>query len=186
MRLLAASALAAVLLSAPTARLHAQHCWPSAVVIVLRDARGRVVDPREGYEVSVSPPPSPKADHRFAIRTLGPAWGARPPLAGDTVPAMTWAGAGACAIDITQVTIRRRDGRTMRLLPNVHVNTQRHPGQSTWVIDTPPFHAGTFRLGLCRLPLVSEPNTWAVVPATSWVRDSGLPPGPCVDPAKQP
>ncbi|HET6762086.1 MAG TPA: hypothetical protein VFH27_00405 [Longimicrobiaceae bacterium] len=182
MRLPVAAGLAASLLLVSTLPLRAQHCWPSAVVLVLRDARGRVVDPGRGYQISVAPQPSPKVDFRYAIRTLGSGWGERPPLAGDTVPAMTWAGAGACAIDITEVTIRRSDGRTMRLLPNVHVNTQRHPGQSTWVIDTPPFRAGTFRLALCTLPAANPSHRWAVVPATSWVRDSGLPPGPCADP----
>jgi hypothetical protein len=181
MRLLAAAALAAVLLPASTAPLHAQHCWPSAVVIALRDARGRVADPGRGYTVSISPQASPKVDFRYEIRTLDASWQERPPLAGDTVAALTWVGRGACAIDISEVSIRRSDGATMRLMPNVHVNTQRRPGQSKWVIDTPPFRAGTYRLALCTLPRGSA-EPWAVVPATSWVREHGLPPGPCSDP----
>ncbi|MDB4952394.1 MAG: hypothetical protein JWM27_5043 [Gemmatimonadetes bacterium] len=167
--------LAAALLSASPAQ--AQHCWPTAVAIVLRDSHGRVVDAKAADEVAVAPRPSRDADFSFALRQLGPEWGT-PALSTDTVPSSVWMGRGTCSIDIDTVTVRR--GRwVMRLLPGIHVNSLRRPGRSVYVVDTPRFRPGTYRLSLCELPKVPM-DAPAVIPATAWVRERrGGDPSPC-------
>ena len=166
MRSIALLAIAAALSAVAPIALTAQHCWPTAVVIVLRDSAGRAADPSKADEVAVSPGRSPEADFAYGIGPLRYV-NAHPPLRVDSLPNLVWTGRGACAIDIDTVTVRRGSA-VMRLLPAIHVNSLRTPAQSTWVVDTPPFRAGTYRLALCTLP-TPPVNTFGLVPASAWV-----------------
>jgi hypothetical protein len=177
MRVLSTALPAACLAAlASSSALPAQHCWPTLVVIVLRDSAGQVADAGRADEVTVSPQATPAADFSHGIRTVDDAWGA-PPLGVDTVPSLVWTGRGACAIDVEQVTVRR-GGQTMRLLADVHVNSLRRPGPSAWVVDTPPFRAGTYRLALCALP-PGEVGAPTLVPAAAWVPADASPARSC-------
>jgi hypothetical protein len=158
----------AVLLLAIGGRAEAQHCWPSSVALVLRDASGAISSGKMLKTASYTPAPSREVDFRVELRLLGPE-AAAGLAGGDSVPVLYWWGRGACRIDITQVVVRR-NGREMRLLLDVHLDTQRRPGASDYVIDTPPFRAGTWRLPWCGIPAPRSTSQPALIPADRWVR----------------
>src|SRR5688572_33015381 len=98
---------AAVMLAATPAA--AQHCWPSLIALVVRDARGAVIDPAPLMRDSVrySPARGETADfvvRRALIRPLDTNAFDRP---GGT-PVIAWYGQGACRVDMREVVVRAR------------------------------------------------------------------------------
>ena len=166
MRIRTLAALAAGLMLAATPAA-AQHCWPSMIALVLRDANGAVIDPSRD-SIRYSPARGETAD--FMVRRVL----IRP---GDTnsfdrpggMPVMGWYGQGACRVDMREVVVRG-NGKVMRLWMDLHIDTQAHPGSSTFLLEAPPLADGTWRLDVCRLP-DGESHVYAPIP-TRWVRVS--------------
>ena len=95
-------AAAAVMLAATPAA--AQHCWPSMIALVVRDASGAVIDPAPLMLDSVrySPARGETADfvtRRALIRPLDTNRFDQP---GGT-PVIAWYGQGACRVDMREV-----------------------------------------------------------------------------------
>ena len=165
---LALPALALTMIAGPAA---AQHCWPTEIVLVVQDARGAVIDPRPLMD---SLQYSPRRGHRdtvadFAVRGVlidsldTNRWGR-----GET-PVISWHGRGDCRVDMREVVLRR-GGVAMRLWMDLHLDSEREPGASTYRLRTPPFASGTWRLDVCELP-EGESRRYVVIPPR-WVRVS--------------
>ncbi len=155
-------------LTASAAR--AQHCWPSSVGLVVRDGAGAVLDPAALDSVAYSPQPSEPADFRvepWRVTAVGlPGAGAK-----DSVTVLLWYGRGRCRIEMDEVVLREGD-REMRLRLHVRVDTELRPGPSSYLLDLPPFAAGTFELdwddrggGRSAEPLVIPAGRWRRVDA---------------------
>jgi hypothetical protein len=161
-RFVSSLVLAALLALVPAAAA-AQHCWPAAVTLLLRDRAGAPIDPRE-VEVAYHPQPSDTADFRVVVEPLDAAVAERLSVPGAV--ALHWQGRGHCRIDIDSVVVRR-GGRSMRLLPGIHLNSLQAPGPSVFLVEAPPFSADTYLLD--PLPPGSLPPP-TLVPATAWRR----------------
>lgn len=170
------SILLALLLAMTAAPAAAQHCWPSTVALLVQDGRGGVSDPVRLDSIAYAPLPDPDtADFVVKPDTINVA-DVRD--FGGTTPVLAWWGKGDCRIDVREVVLRR--GREMmRLWMDLHVKTQQNPGPSQFLLETPPFGTGTWRLDVCALPEGGEP-AFTVVPGR-WTRvsasgDPGTPP----------
>jgi hypothetical protein len=159
----------ALALSLVAGRAAAQHCWPTSIALVVRDERGAVIDPSPLMD-SVSFSPGRREGADFAVRVVR----IHPASTNDFdrpggIPAITWYGQGACRVDMREVVLRR-GGAAMRLWMDLHLDSERRPGSSDFILKAPPFAAGTWRLDVCALP---EPkvNTYASIPPR-WVRVS--------------
>ena len=152
--------------SAGEARGH--HCWPAMVGLVVRDSAGTVLEPGKLDSIAYAPLASPEAD--FSVRSWQVAPGESGGLAtgGRGLQTLMWAGRGRCRVDIDEVVLRH-GGREMRLRTAVRVNTSRKPGPSVYLIDLPPFQAGTFELRWDDPPGGDDAKP-AVVPASLWRR----------------
>lgn len=166
-------AAAIVLTATPAA---AQHCWPSTIALLVRDAHGGVIDPQRLDSVAYAPMPDPDtADFRVGPERINVADSHD---SEGTTPVLAWRGHGDCRVDVREVVLRR--GReVMRLWMDLHVRTLGHPGPSQFLLTTPPFGTGTWRLDVCALPKGSHP-AFTVVPER-WTRvsasgDPGTPP----------
>jgi hypothetical protein len=164
------TAVACVCASAGVAR--AQHCWPAMVGLVVRDSAGAVMDPGALDSIAYAPLPSPRAD--FVVRT----WRVPPARSrglakegSNGLTTLLWAGRGYCRVDIDEVVIRE-GGREMRLRMAVRVNSRRSPGGSVYLIDLPPFQAGTFELPWDN-PAGGDDSEPALIPASRWRRVDG-------------
>jgi hypothetical protein len=162
-------AAAAVLTCLLPAAASAQHCWPTSFALVVRGPNGAVIDPRPLLDSLRSSPASTReVDFRTEVINLDP---------GDTnadrgasgMPAIVWYGQGACRVDVREVVLRR-GGVVMRLWMDVHLDSQRRPGPSDYLLKTPPLEDGTWRLDVCVLP-TPRVNTRAAIPSR-WVRVS--------------
>lgn len=161
-------AVAGLALSA--ARAAAQHCWPSIIALELRDASGAVIDPAPLMPDSVrwSPPRGESADFMTRRVLIHP---------GDTnafnqpggTPMIAWYGQGDCRVDMREVVVRA-GGHVMRLWMDLHIDTERHPGRSSYLLKAPPLADGTWRLDVCELPRGAEFG-YASIPLR-WVRVS--------------
>lgn len=125
----------------------AQHCWPSAVALLVRDERGTLIHPNEltSYTYTPQPPDSSGQAHQVRGRT-DDRWAPRAPRG---THALYWFGQGRCRVYLDEVVLRRGDA-VMRLRLNLRLDTDLHPGPTEYLIDTPAFQPGTFEL---RLPL---------------------------------
>lgn len=158
----------ATVLAASAAR--AQHCWPSSVGLVVRDSLGAVMDPGALDSVAYSPQPRRGLDFRvdpWRVTAAGLPKG-QPK---DSVTVLLWHGRGRCRIEMDEVVLRQ-DGREMRLRLRMRVDTNLRPGPSSYLLDLPPFAAGTFELewedregGTWEEPLVIPPGRWRRVDA---------------------
>lgn len=169
------AALGLVLAASPAA---AQHCWPSMIALVVRDARGEVMNPGPLMDsLRYSPARRETADFVVRAALVHP---------GDTnafdqpggTPSIVWYGQGDCRVDMREVVLRA-PGVVMRLWMDLHLDTQRRPGPSSYLLKTPPLANGTWRLDVCRLPEGTN-GGYAPIP-TRWVRvsergDPGTPP----------
>jgi hypothetical protein len=171
---------ALVLAATPAA---AQHCWPSAIALFVRDARGGLVDPRPLMDsLQYAPRRLETADFVVRVVLIHPDDTNSSDRPGGT-PAITWYGQGDCRIDMREVVLRRGPV-VMRLWVDLHVDTQARPGSSTFLLKTPPFATGTWRLDVCRLP-DGQTHVYAPIP-TRWVRvsESGDPGTPWQPPQR--
>lgn len=132
--------LACAALATPAA---AQHCWPSSVALLVRDEQGALIHPRalDDYTWTLERPDS--ADMGFQVRRL------TADRSGSLAPAGThalyWWGRTDCRVYLDEVVLARGDG-VMRLRLNLRLSTQRDPGPTEYVIDTPAFRPGTWEL----------------------------------------
>ncbi|HEV7589741.1 MAG TPA: hypothetical protein VGO40_16620 [Longimicrobium sp.] len=147
----------------------AQHCWPTSIALVVRDAAGAVVDPRPLMDsVQYSPRRREPADFMVRVALIHP---------NDTnsfdrpggIPAITWYRQGDCRVDVREVVLRRGPV-VMRLWMDLHLDSQARPGSSDFLLKSPPFAPGTWRLDVCRLPQ-GKMHAYAPIP-TRWVRVS--------------
>jgi hypothetical protein len=173
MRIRIAALLAAglALAAAPAA---AQHCWPSMIALVVRDTSGAVIDPGPLMDsLRFSPARGETADFVTRRALIRPNDTNRFDQPGGT-PVIAWYGQGDCRVDMREVVLRR-GAVAMRLWMDLHVDTQAHPGSSTFLLKSPAFASGTWRLDVCRLPR-GDSHVYASIP-TRWVRvsDSGDP-----------
>jgi hypothetical protein len=157
-------ALAAMLVAAPAA---AQHCWPSIVALVVRDADGTVIDPARLDSIAYEPESGATADFRVRPVRIDP--GDQNSFARGQTPTLAWSGQGDCRVDMREVVLRR-GGEVMRLWMDLHLATGTHPGPSTFILDTPAFGAGTWRLDVCELSR-GDLDGFAPIPAR-WARVS--------------
>jgi hypothetical protein len=156
----------------------AQHCWPSMIALVVRDADGAVINPAPLMRDSVrySPARGETADfvvRRALIRPLDTNRFDQP----GGMPVIAWYGQGACRVDMREVVVRAR-GKVMRLWMDLHIDTQARPGSSSFLLKAPPLADGTWRLDVCALP-EGESHVYTPIP-TRWVRvspsgDPGIP-----------
>ncbi|HEU4556509.1 MAG TPA: hypothetical protein VFS20_01625 [Longimicrobium sp.] len=166
-------ALALALIATPAA---AQHCWPSTIALLVRDARGGTIDPERLDSIAYTPTADPDtADFRVRREHIN--------IADShdfdgTTPVLAWRGHGDCRVDVREVVLRR-GGEVMRLWMDLHVHTLRKHGPSQFLLATPPFGAGTWRLDVCAMPEGDQP-AFTVLPER-WTRvsasgDPGTPP----------
>lgn len=157
--------LAAMMLAATPAA--AQHCWPSMIALVLRDANGAVIDPSTD-SIRYSPARGETAGfvvRRVLIRPDDTNAFDRP---GGT-PVMAWYGQGDCRVDMREVVIRN-GGKVMRLWMDLHIDTLSRPGRSSYLLEAPPLADGTWRLDVCGLER-KPGDGYEPIPAR-WVRVS--------------
>ena len=164
---------AAVMLAATPAA--AQHCWPSMIALVVRDANGGVIDPAPLMRDSVRYSPGRGETADFVVRRalIHPNDTNSFDRPGGT-PVIAWYGQGACRVDMREVVVRAR-GKVMRLWMDLHIDTQARPGSSSFLLKAPPLADGTWRLDVCALP-EGESHVYTPIPMR-WVRvsDSGDP-----------
>ena len=164
------SALLAAGLALAATPAAAQHCWPSMIALVVRDANDVVIDPAPLMRDSVrySPARGETADfavHRALIRPLDTNQFNQP----GGMPVIAWYGQGACRVDMREVVVRAQ-GKVMRLWMDLHIDTQARPASSSFLLKAPPLADGTWRLDVCALP-EGESHVYTPIPLR-WVRVS--------------
>lgn len=153
--------LASVAMARPAA---AQHCWPSSVALLVRDEAGTLIHPRELSGYTYTPERPDSSDQGFQVRRLaGDRWASAP----EGTHALHWYGRGDCRVQVDEVVLRRGE-RVMRLRMNLRLDTDADPGPTEYVIDTPPFAAGTWELALPLPP--GRTGGAAAVTADRWRR----------------
>lgn len=158
--------LASVATSAGKAR--GQHCWPAMVGLVVRDSAGAVLEPGRLDSIAYAPLASREADFSVGSWQIAPAESGGLAASGSGLPTLMWAGRGRCRVDIDEVVLRY-GGREMRLRTAVRVNTLVNRGPGVYLVDLPPFQAGTFELRWDDPPGGDDAEP-AVIPASSWRR----------------
>jgi hypothetical protein len=147
----------------------AQHCWPTSIALLVRDERGAALDPRPLMDsLRYSPARGETADFVVRVVRIHPASTNDFDRPGG-IPMITWYGQGDCRVDVREVVLRR-GGRVMRLWMDLHLDAGRHPGAGDFILETPPFAAGTWRLDVCSLPTPAT-GRYASIPPR-WVRVS--------------
>jgi hypothetical protein len=147
----------------------AQHCWPTSIALVVRDEHGQVIDPRPLMDsMRYSPRRLETADFVVRVVLIHPNDTNSFDRPGGT-PAITWYGQGDCRVDMREVVLRR-GAEVMRLWMDLHLDSQARPGSSDFLLKSPPFAPGTWRLDVCRLP-PGKTHSYALIP-TRWVRVS--------------
>jgi hypothetical protein len=171
-------ALALTLIAGPAA---AQHCWPSTIALLVRDARGAVLDPQRLDSIAYAPMPDPDtADFRVRPERINVA--DSNDFEGKT-PVLAWRGRGDCRVDVREVVLRR--GRqVMRLWMDLHVRTlgPGRRGPSQFLLETPPFGTGTWRLDVCTMPAGDQPAFTPIPGRWTRVSASGEPGTPAQAP----
>ena len=143
----------------------AQHCWPSNVALLVRDETGTLIHPRELNGYTYAPERPDSSDQGFRVRRLtADRWG---PQAPEGTHALYWWGQGDCRVLLDEV-VPRRGEQVMRLRLNLRLDTDTGPGPTEYVIDTPPFQAGTWALALPLPP--GRIDGAAAVTADRWRR----------------
>ena len=139
----------------------AQICGPAQINYVIRDGKGRIIDPR-----TLKP-------SNF-VNEKGEFWKREPGEVGLHVPdkkdikarSITYWGGASCVLKLDEVTIQI--GKTkMRLLFDLSLNSYNDSAHCRKVIDSLPFAQGTFRL---------EPTTENEIAATKWKKVVEAPP----------
>lgn len=167
MRIRTLAALAAGLMLAATPAA-AQHCWPSMIALVLRDANGAVIAPPPMDSIRYAPARRETSDfvvRRALIQFDDTNAFDRP---GGT-PVLAWYGQGDCRVDMREVVVRG-NGKVMRLWMDLHIDTQARPGRSSYTLEAPPLADGTWRLDVCGLERKAGSGYEPIPPR--WVRVS--------------
>lgn len=139
------------------------------VALVVRDARGAVIDPAPLMDsLRFSPTREESSDFMTRRALIHPGDTNRFDQPGGT-PAIAWYGQGDCRVDMREVVVRAR-GKVMRLWVDLHIDTDAHPGRSSFLLETPPLADGTWRLDVCTLPK-AELHGYTPIPLR-WVRVS--------------
>jgi hypothetical protein len=139
----------------------AQSCGPASVFYVIRDAQGHFMDastlaPSSFVKESVEDYGHTTRKIYFSNKgDILPGSDAK-----DVTPvtSLTYAGGANCRLKLNELTLKI-DGKTMRLIFNLSLNSQSDYAHSRKVIDSLPFQEGTFTL-----ETTSENN----IPATAW------------------
>jgi hypothetical protein len=158
--------VAGVVASAGAAR--AQHCWPAMVGLVVRDSAGAVMEPGRLDSIAYPPLASREADFSVGNWQVAPGESGGLATGGRGLPTLMWSGRGRCRVDIDEVVLRH-GGREMRLRTAVRVNTLRQRGPGVYLVDLPPFRAGTFELAWDSPPGGDNAGP-TVIPASAWRR----------------
>lgn len=143
----------------------AQHCWPSGLALLVRDAKGLIIHPSDFDTVTYTPVDPDSADTGFAVRRLDAHWKGIVP---EGTHALYWWGQGDCRVYVDEVVVRR-GGEVMRLRLNVRLDTDADPGPTEYVLEAPPFAPGTWTLaqplppGRLNRPLRVPAPQWRVV-----------------------
>jgi hypothetical protein len=145
-----------------------QHCWPAMVGLVVRDSAGAVLEPGKLDSIAYAPLASDSADFSVGGWHVSPAGSGGLSAGGRGLPTLTWSGRGKCRVDIDEVVLRH-GGREMRLRTAVRVNTLRQRGPGVYLVDLPPFRAGTFELAWDSPPGGDNAGP-TVIPASAWRR----------------
>jgi hypothetical protein len=122
-----------------TSTAAAQSCWPVAVLLEVRDAGGRRVDPAFMDSVVTERTPGHLTDAE-RVRAPYQVAGARR----DTANLLQWSISG-CRLRLGRVTLYRR-GQAMHLDFGMVLDSELRRGPSTFQIQGPRFEPGTFRL----------------------------------------
>ena len=148
----------------------AQHCGPIVIALILKDARGAIVDPRPLMDsVRYSPGRDEDADFTVRVVLIHPDERGRWDQPGG-IPAITWYGGQAdCRVDVREVVLRRGPV-VMRLWMDLHLNSLRTHAPASYLLESPPFASGTWRLDVCAPP-EGESHVYTPIP-TRWVRVS--------------
>ena len=161
--------LAAVAVAFAASSAAAQHCWPTSIALEVRDAQGAIIDPRPlADSMQYSPPRNQDADFMVRRALIDPSETNNFDRPGGT-PVLIWYGQGDCRVDMREVVLRRGPV-VMRLWMDLHVDSDRNPGPSNFLLNTPRFASGTWRLDVCALP-EGESHRYAIV-TPRWVRVS--------------
>lgn len=123
-------------LLAPAGAAAAQSCWPVRVLVEMRGAAGRRIDPALLDSVVVT---SGEERERVPFDRYGPR-----PARGDTARFFHHANSG-CRLALDRVTLYR-GRRTMHLDFGMMVDSSRRRGPSAFLIQAPPLQSATFRL----------------------------------------
>jgi hypothetical protein len=164
--------LAAVAAAFAVSSAAAQHCWPTGIALEVRDARGALVDPRPLMDSLRYSPRQGEAegvaDFRVRAALVDPNETNSFNRPGGT-PVIIWHGQGDCRVDMREVVLRQ-GATVMRLWMDLHIDSERNPGPSNFLLKTPGFASGTWRLDVCALP-EGESHRYASIPMR-WVRVS--------------
>src|SRR5262249_40961483 len=126
-------------------------CWPSGIALVVRDAQGAVIDPRPLMDsLQYSPRRNQDADFMVRAALIDPRETNNFNRPGGT-PVIIWHGQGDCRVDMREVVLRQGE-TVMRLWMDLHVDSDAKPGPSDFLLETPRFSSGTWRLDVCTLP----------------------------------
>lgn len=167
-RLLALLAAGLTLAATPAA---AQHCWPTMVALLVRDAEGAVIDPAPVMrDFQYAPRRGETADFGVRRALIHPMDTNRFDQPGGT-PVIAWYGQGDCRVDMREVVLRRGD-TVMRLWMDLHLDSQRFVGVGSFLLESPPFASGTWRLDVCGLVPERETSRRYTPIPTRWVRVS--------------
>ncbi|HEX8904066.1 MAG TPA: hypothetical protein VF771_04450 [Longimicrobiaceae bacterium] len=150
----------------------AQHCWPTGIALIVQDEHGAIIDPHPLMQSLEYSPPRGETEgfadfhvDAVLIDSLDRNNWNRP----GGIPVIEWYGRGDCRVDMREVVLHR-DGKTMRLWMDLHLDSQRNPDPSDFMLRTPLFAEGTWRLDVCAMPEGSLHRF--VVIAPRWVRVS--------------
>lgn len=167
---------AVVALGAAAAPAAAQHCWPTALSLVVRGADGAVLPPAEVDSIAYWPVPQGVAA-RAAMRLRRASPELHGGLAGaDSAVVHYWPSIGGCRLQVDSVRIVE-GGRTMTLLVGLRVDTEETPGHSIFAIETPPVGDGRWRLPRAAIDATrgGDPR---ILRAAAWIREETPPRAP--------
>lgn len=158
--------LSALHLSAHAA--YGQSCRPAVLQYIVRDEKGKNLS--EAALEAVRKQMAQPAGEVSLVSLAGDGkiyseYSAEAKEAKTKLPALYYADAKSCELDVKEVTLQRA-GKTMRLIFNLHIYRR------AFVIDSLPFRQGTFELDR---EDISEEDSSRVIPAKRWKKVSDNP-----------
>ena len=147
---------------------HGQSCRPAVLEYTVRDEKGKYLSEAELESVRkrMAQPAGGVSTVSFAgDGEVISEYSAEAKEAKTKSPALYYADAKSCELDVKEVTLRHA-GKTMRLIFNLHIYRR------AFVIDSIPFKQGTFELDQKG---ISEADSSRVIPAKRWKKISDNP-----------